>query len=102
MWEADLIELRNLKSYNDGYCYLLMIIDVLSKYVWVESLRDKINNSVIKVFYHVSAKNEGRVPVYLQLTRVKNLSRLMQKFFKENDIRFRVTCNPDIKAFQQN
>jgi len=28
VWEADLIELRNLKSYNDGYSYLLVIIEV--------------------------------------------------------------------------
>jgi len=41
VWEADLIELRNLKSYNDDYSYLLVIIDLLSKYVWVEPLRDK-------------------------------------------------------------
>ena len=32
VWKANLIELRNLKSYNDDYSYLLMIIDVLSKY----------------------------------------------------------------------
>jgi len=49
MWEANLIELRNLKSYNNGYSYLLMIIDVLSKY-WVESLRNKTSNCVIKAF----------------------------------------------------
>jgi len=65
VWEADLIELRNLKSYNDGYSYLLLIIDVLSKYVWVEPLRDKTSNSVIKAFQRVLAKSEGRVPVYL-------------------------------------
>jgi len=50
VWEADLIELRNLKSYNDGYSYLLVIIDVLSKYIW--SLCDKTSNSVIKAFQH--------------------------------------------------
>ena len=33
VWEVDLIELRNLKSYNGGYSYLLMIIYVLSKYI---------------------------------------------------------------------
>ena len=34
VWEADLIELRNLlKNYNDGYSYLLVFIDVLSKYL---------------------------------------------------------------------
>jgi len=31
VWKADLIELRNIKNYNDDYSYLLVII-VLSKY----------------------------------------------------------------------
>lgn len=35
VWEADLIDLRNLKNYNNNYSYLLTIIDVLSKYAWV-------------------------------------------------------------------
>ena len=99
VWEADLIELRNLKSYNDGYSYLLVIIDVLSKYVWVEPLRDKTSNSVTKAFQRVLAKSEGRVPVYLQTDKGKEfVAHPMQKFLKENDIRFRVTRNPDIKA----
>jgi len=71
VWEVDLIELRNLKSYNDGYSYLLVIIDVLSKYVWVEPLCDKTSNCVIKTFHRVLAKSEGRVPVYLQTDKGK-------------------------------
>ena len=54
VWETDLIKLRNLKNYNGGYSYLLMIIDVLSKYVWIEPLRDKTSNNVIKAFQHIS------------------------------------------------
>ena len=50
VWEADLIKLQNLKSYNNGYSYLLVIIDVLSKYIWLEPLRDETSNCVIKAF----------------------------------------------------
>ncbi|XP_018368781.1 PREDICTED: uncharacterized protein LOC108764877 [Trachymyrmex cornetzi] len=90
VWETDLIELRNLKSYNDGYSYLLVIIDVLSKYVWVEPLRGKTSNCAIKVFQRVLAKSEGRVPVYLQTDKGKEfVAQSMQKFLKENNIRFR-------------
>lgn len=99
LWEADLIELRNLKSYNDGYTYLLVIIDVLSKYAWVEPLRDKTSSSVIKAFQRVLSRSGGRVPVYLQTDKGKEfVARPMQKFLKENDIRFRVARNPDVKA----
>jgi len=88
----------DLKSYNDGYSYLLVIIDVLCKYVWVEPLCDKTSNSVIKSFQHVLAKREG-ISVYLQTDKDKEfVAHPMQKFLKENGIRFRVTCNPDIKT----
>jgi hypothetical protein len=99
VWEADLIELRNLKSYNDGYSYLLVIIDVISKFVWVEPLRNKTSAAVIKAFQRVLSRSEGRVPVYLQTDKGKEfVARPMKKFLEENDIRFRVTRNPDIKA----
>jgi len=99
LWEADLIELRNLKSHNDGFSYLLVVIDVLSKYAWVEPLRDKTSERVVEAFQRVLARSEGRVPVYLQTDKGKEfIARGMQKFLEENGIRFRVARNPDIKA----
>ncbi|XP_077270152.1 uncharacterized protein LOC143901600 [Temnothorax americanus] len=99
VWEADLIELRNLKSYNDGYSYVLVIIDVLSKYVWVETLRYKTSEHVTTAFQRVLSKSDGRVLVYLQTDKGKEIiGRPLQKFLEENDIRFRVARNPDIKA----
>ncbi|XP_039305166.1 uncharacterized protein LOC120357759 [Solenopsis invicta] len=99
VWEGDLIEVRNLKSYNDGYSYILVIIDVLSKFVWVEPLRDKTSVCVTKAFQRVLARSKGRIPIYLQTDKSKEfVGRATQKFLEENDIRFRVTRNPDIKA----
>lgn len=99
LWEADLIELQNLKRYNNGYAYLLVIIDVLSKYVWVEPLRDKTSASVINAFQRVLDGSEGRVPEYLQSDKGREfVARPFQHFLKENDIRFRVARNPDVKA----
>lgn len=47
VWEADLVDLRSLKTYNDNYSYILVVIDVLSKYVWAEPLKDKTSLYVI-------------------------------------------------------
>lgn len=33
--EADLVDLRAIMDYNDGYVYLLVVIYVLSKFAWV-------------------------------------------------------------------
>ena len=99
VWEADLIELRNLKSHNDGYSYLLVIIDVFSKYVWIEPLRDKTSIGVTHAFERVLARSGGRTPVYLQSDKGKEfIGRSLQKFLRERNIHFRVTRNPDVKA----
>lgn len=99
LWEADLIDIRNLKSYNDGYSYLLVIIDVLSKFVWVEPLRDKTATCVTKAFQRILLRNKERRPVYLQTDKGKEfIAQPVQKFLKEKDIRFRTARNPDVKA----
>lgn len=99
LWEADLIDLRNLKSYNDGYSYLLVVIDVLSKFAWVEPLRDKTSACVIKAFQNIFSRNKKRLPVYLQTDKGKEfIASAVQKFLKEKNICFRVARNPDIKA----
>ena len=96
------MKLRNLESYNDGYSYLL-IIDVLNKYVWIEPLRDKTSNCMIKALQRVLAKSEGQVLVYLQTDKGKEFvaQKSMQKFFKENDIHFRVTRNPETAIIER-
>lgn len=38
---ADLIEVINIAKSNRGYRYLLTVVDVLSKYAWVEPVRSK-------------------------------------------------------------
>ena len=37
----DLVDLQKLAKWNKGYKYLLTVIDVLSKYAWVEPLKSK-------------------------------------------------------------
>ncbi len=34
-WEADLVIMDSLSTHNNGYKYVLTVIDVLSKYAWV-------------------------------------------------------------------
>ena len=40
-WEADLIIIDSLSQQNSGYKYVLTVIDVLSKYAWVEAIKAK-------------------------------------------------------------
>ena len=49
-WQADLVDLGKLASYNKGFKYLLTCIGVLSKYAWVVPLKDKTGKSLKEAF----------------------------------------------------
>ena len=53
IWSADLIEMIPLAKYNQGYKYLLMIIDVFSKYGWIVPLKTKTGKAVTDAFEKV-------------------------------------------------
>ena len=41
-----MLQLTTIKDYNDGYNYILVVIDVLSKYAWVKPIKDKTARNV--------------------------------------------------------
>ena len=59
-----LIEVQRLKKDNDSYSYLLTVTDVLSKYAWVISLKNKSGSTLVAAFHQIFA--EGRKPLKLQ------------------------------------
>ena len=40
-WGADLADIQLIRKFNNGFRFLLCVIDILSKYVWVAPLKDK-------------------------------------------------------------
>jgi hypothetical protein len=49
-WEADLVIMDSLSQQNSGYKYVLTVIDVLSKYAWVEAIKAKTGNNLVRPF----------------------------------------------------
>ena len=63
---TNLIEVQSIAKQNKGYRYLLTVIDVLSKYAWVQSLKKKTGRDVTEAFRRVLTQAEGRKPLKLQ------------------------------------
>ena len=52
-WQMDLIDMTSMERYNSRIKYLLVVIDVYSRFVWVKKLRNKNSNSVGKKFEEI-------------------------------------------------
>ena len=84
-WVADLVEVQTLSRYNRGYRYLLTVIDVLSKYAWVQPLKDKTGVQLVKAFEKIL--KTGRRPIQLQTDRGKEFyNRTFQTFLEKEKI----------------
>ena len=53
IWAADLVDMQAFSKFNKGVKYLLMIIDVLSKYGWIIPLKTKTGLEVSKALKSV-------------------------------------------------
>ena len=51
IWAADLVEMQAFARQNKGYKYILMIIDVFSKFGWAIPLKTKTGLEVSKAFH---------------------------------------------------
>ena len=58
--DADLASFISYADENDGYKYLLVVIDISSRHAWVQPLKDKGSNEVINAFDKIL--QEGRKP----------------------------------------
>ena len=57
IWGADLVDMKKLAKENDGYKYILMIIDVFSKFGWLVPLKTKSGDSVKSALETIFPKN---------------------------------------------
>ena len=79
IWAADLVEIQKYSKSNKGIKYLLMVIDVFSKYGWIIPLKDKKTESVRLAFDHIF-KNSKRKPEKLWTDKG---SEFISKHFKD-------------------
>ena len=99
LWEADLTDLSSLSRYNDNYSYLLFVIDVLSKYLWIEPVFDKSARTITKAFESIFERSNNRRPAAIQTDRGGEfIGRHTLNYLDSLKIRHREAANPDIKC----
>lgn len=86
VWQADLVELIPYWKVNKGYRYLLVVINVFSKFVWIEPVKNKTAKDVTKAMKKILGQSRN-TPNNLQTDRGSEfLNQDFQKLMKEFNI----------------
>ena len=96
-WQADLLDMSWYKKFNDQVKYLLVVIDIFSRYAWIRPIRDKSADSIVAAFGDII--KQGRKPIKLQTDQGKEfVNSKFKKFLKANNIEFFTTTDDMIKC----
>ena len=60
IWCSDLVDMQKLSKWNKGYKYLLMVLDLFSKYGWIVPLKSKTGLEVSKAFESIFRQNKPK------------------------------------------
>ena len=94
-WDFDLMDMTKIAKYNDGYHFILLAVDIFSRYVWTVPLRNKSGNEVVRAFTKIFKE---RVPKVVRSDKgTEFLGHKVQTLFKSYLIRHFVTQN-EVKA----
>ena len=61
IWCSDLVDMQKLSKWNRGYKYLLMVLDLFSKYGWIVPLKTKTGLEVSKAFESLFFSNKPKM-----------------------------------------
>jgi Integrase core domain/Chromo (CHRromatin Organisation MOdifier) domain len=96
LFQIDLIDLSSLSTYNSGHRYILMCIDVFSKYAWAVPLKTKAGREVADAMESILAERQCAL---LQADKgTEFLNSTFQSMLKRHGIKFYTSENEDIKA----
>ena len=90
-----MVEMQKFSKWNYGIKYLLMVIDVFSKYGWIEGLNNKKTESVSKAF-DITLKASKRKPRMLWSDKGSEfISKHFKDFLDKNGIKLYHTENEE-------
>ena len=86
IWGADLAYMQLMGKFNNGFRFLLCVIDVFSKFAWVVPLKDKKGVSIVDAFQKILDKSR-RKPNKIWVNKGSEFyNNSFKKWLKDNDI----------------
>ena len=93
IWGVDLADMQLLSKLNKGFRFLLCVIDIFGKYVWVIPLKEKKGKSIVDAF-QIILKKSNRKPNKIWVDKGSEFyNSSFKKSLKDNDVEMYSTNN---------
>lgn len=93
IWTADLLDIQKYKRQNKGYTFILVVLDIFSRYAWVRPLKKKTGVEVSNAFQDIF-RVSGRKCMRLWCDRgTEFYNRVVQELLTSNSITLYSTHN---------
>ena len=97
MWDMDLMDMVSLGKHNDQYRYVLVAIDIFSRYVWCEPVQSKRGADVVVAVERIVS--DSRQPETVRTDRgMEFRSKEVNKYLQRHHIHHLYALNTETKA----
>lgn len=101
LWDADLMDMRADAKVNDGHNYILVIIDVFSRFLWTKALKNKTMTEV-KEAMGVIINEAGQSAQRLRTDGGREFTgKVMTNFYQQKNIHHYVAHNESKATFAE-
>ena len=91
LWCTDLISMEMYKKNNKGYLYILNVMDVFSRKLWLERLKRKDGISMVSAFQRIIDRAGVKCKYLISDNGGEYIGEEFATFCRENDIKQRLT-----------
>nr|XP_022320169.1 uncharacterized protein LOC111122635 [Crassostrea virginica] len=96
-WDVDLMDMSKFSKENSGFSFILVVIDIFSKFLCMRPLKDKKGQSVTAAFQDIL--QEGRHPSRLRSDKGQEFrSKAFNALLKDQTVELFYAQNTEIKA----
>ena len=100
IWGTDLADMQIISKFNQGFKFLLCVIDIFSKYAWVVPLKDKKGVSIVYAFHKI-LNDSDRKPSKIQVNKGSEFCNNSFKIWlNDNDIEMYSIHNEGQSVYQ--
>ena len=92
IWSADLIDLKKLKKYNNGFQYIINIIDLYSRYAWSIPIKNKTGKSIVIAFESIIQQQQKPKKLWV-VNGSEFYNKIFKKWLNDNNIEMYSTFN---------